>query len=234
MILIISCSIPLSWEVERAQARLRAVTAIKEIGGLVLYDHDHLSESSLYNYILEFNRFIRGIIGRNYFDNVESVRILDPLTKLSFNDCMLANLENFTHLKELKVAYCPITDGGMVHLEHLTQLQVLNLSGTFVGDRGLIHLKGLRKLRELRLANTKVTEAGIVHLKDMSQLQVLNLNGTAINDHALVHLKVLENLRELHVSNTMVTDAGLMQLRHIKRLVVIHQPPPTRRPGVTY
>ena len=121
--------------VQRAERQRRAVAAMREDGGKVMYDYEE-SRPRAVNGDLPGPDWLCRLLGVDYFANV-------------------------THAHLSRSA----TDATLSHLGDLTSLKSLWLDGTQVTDTGLAHLTGLARLQELDLSGTQVTDAGCDRLQ---------------------------------------------------------------------
>ncbi len=181
--------------------------------------------------------WLRGLLGIDFFSNVEEVYCENNLT-----DDDLKKLGEFKHLKVLEIYNSPITDAGFEHLKQLTQLKTLrlfktqitdaglkNLAGMTqlekidlredsISDAGLAHLAGLTKTKTLLLRSGKITDAGIAHLSKMSELEWLTLRDTEFSDAGLSEIKKFTKLDYLDIGGTKISDAGLTNLKTLPKL----------------
>ena len=170
LILLIGCGLGwLARVVRTGAAQRRAVDAIYQAGGWVVYDTEwdqHLSSSA---WKPRWPRWLIDRVGVEYFGNVVFVNLHDRGT-----DDVLAQVGRLTHLKQLHRPGFAVSDSGLAHFERLTSLQLLSLDDTQVTDAGLAHLRELSGLKWLKLTRTKVTDAGIALLrKSLPHLQVI-------------------------------------------------------------
>ena len=132
LVLVLVIGSGLGWIVHQAHVQRDAVAAIRNAGGVVLYDWEWNNGKSIPGGKPWAPRWLTDLIGVDYFAHVTSVW-LQPAP----------------------------TDGAIVEVGHLTQLDRLQLVGAFVSDGGLAHLKGLTKLSNIFLSNNPVSDAGL-------------------------------------------------------------------------
>ena len=155
----------------------------------------------------------------------------------SISDAGLASLRNLD-LKRLRLADCPVTAAGLVHLKgmshleeldlnftrvdtieplrHLTGLKELGLGCCPISDAGIAPVAGLTNLTTLILGETPIGDAGVAHLRGLTGLAYLYLEGTRITDASLSDLLALPNLDDLHLDRTAIDDDGLAHLGRFK------------------
>jgi Leucine Rich repeat len=142
LIFTLICAIPCAWlgrKIERKRQEREAVEALIKLGGRVEYDDqpDHSAERNLLGVDPPGPRFLRTLVGENFFCEVEFVTLRN------------------TH----------VTDAGLEYVKGLTHLQTLELDGTTVSDAGIENLKDLTRLKELDLRFTKVTDLGVKEIQ---------------------------------------------------------------------
>ena len=227
LILVTLLGIWLGWVVNRGERQRRAVAAIREIGGIVYYEHDVVVDrgavfvqlakpiSTTRSKSIPTTRSgWRGWFPWDCFENVHSVQF--PGDKVA--DADLAHLQALKGLHELHIMKAPVTDAGLKHLRGLTTLKSLDLVGTQASDAGLENLAGLTSLTHLNLHTSGVTDAGLVHLKKLTQLTELCLSHTRVTGDGLKHLRGTASLREVLLDSSPVTDAGLPHLESLTNL----------------
>ena len=141
---------------KQARDQRQAVEAIRELGGMVIYDYQLAGSEKPAR-----PEWLGELIGDDYFARVVFVRFLGtPAT-----DADLVHLEGLRGLQGLSLLGTEVTDAGLAHVEAYTSLETLDLTLTDITDAGLVHLKHLTKLRKLGLSNTSVTDAGVDALR---------------------------------------------------------------------
>jgi hypothetical protein len=169
-VLLAGCGMGLLTHIVRTgQAQRKAVAAVYQAGGWVLYDIEWDERQATSQWRLGWPRWFIDRVGADYCAHVVFINLHDRGT-----DAVLAQVGQFTHLKQLHRPGRRVTDLGLAHLGRLSELQYLSLDRTQATDAGLAHLKGLANLRWLKLAQTKVTDAGLSELrKSLPQLQAI-------------------------------------------------------------
>jgi hypothetical protein len=210
LIFTMICAVACGWlgkKIERKRKELDAAEAILRSGGSVWYDYqmEHGNEKP------PGPDWLRGLLGENFFSEVENVQFGSPGTTVS--DDAMAKLKELVELKTLYLANTKFSEASLVNLEALTHLQELSLGMTEVTDTGLEHLKRLTELKSLYLYQTGVTDSGLASLKGLTKLQNLDLRMTKISDAGLSNLKGLMSLQTLDLGLTDVSDAAIADLR---------------------
>ncbi len=181
----------LGWICYKANQRRRAVEAIEELGGSVLYDYQVDTDGfPIPNATPPGPAWFRNLVGVDFLADVINVSLWDP-----------------------EVYIQPVTDVDLIHLKRLDEVKFVCLYETRITDAGLEHLMGLTRLEWLNLSETQISDAGLVYLRGMTELDDLNLRGTQVTDAGLVHLKELADLGELDLKKTQVTNKGVKQLQ---------------------
>ena len=171
LLLITLFGVGLGWFVNRGERQRRAVAALKEIGGIILYYDSRLPSARKF---LELSRWLP----RDYFDDVGAVILSDR----NVTDADMVHLKVFTRLQRLELNDTQVTDGGLAHIEELNQIRSLFLADTQVTDAGLAQIQEMNRLRWLTLDRTQVSDAGLPQLKGLTCLRVLTLYEAQVTD----------------------------------------------------
>ena len=170
LIFVIGCG--LGWVarvVRTGGVQRRAVAAIYQAGGWVVYDTAWDQAQNPSSWKPRWPKWLVDELGADYFANVVFVNLHDRGT-----DEVLAQVGRLTHLKQLHRSGFAVTDFGLAHLGGLSDLQFLSLDDSQVTDAGLARLKGLSGLKWLKLTRTKVTDSGVAELrKSLPQLKAI-------------------------------------------------------------
>ncbi len=138
-----------------AAKRRRAIAAIRNVGGRIVYDWQIVSRKP------PVPRWLRTLLADAILYSVVEV----DFEKTQVTDAGLVHLKALTEIEVLDLTGTQVTDAGLVHLKALKNLQGLDLSGTQVTDIGLEGLKTLSKLQYLGLVFTQVTDEGLMKLQ---------------------------------------------------------------------
>jgi internalin A len=170
LILVVGCGLGwLARVVRTGDAQRRAVAAIYQAGGWVVYDTAWDGGQNPSTWKPRWPRWLVDRLGVDYFGNVVFINLHDRGT-----DAVLAQVARFHHLKQLHRPGFAVTDAGLARLGRLSDLQLLSLDGTQVTDAGLAHLKGLSGLKWLKLSRTRVTDTAVTELqKSLPHLQAI-------------------------------------------------------------
>ncbi len=160
---------------DRARKQQRAVEALRQIGGEVLYfNHFQLDANTA-----RFDKgkpltpqWLSNIVGVDFFGSVRTV---------------------YLHEKT--------TDEHLAHLKSLPNVESLIVGSSKVTDSGVAHLKDLRGLKELSLESDKVTDAGIAHIASLEELRYLQL-GCSFTDKGIEQLASLKKLEKLQIGHS--------------------------------
>ncbi len=104
-----------------------------------------------------------------------------------------------------------LTDAGVAHLARATHLREIDLGGCPITDRSLEILSRLPGLEAVGLSRTAVTDAGVALLADSERLRRVDLAWTRTGDRAIRALANKAGLTHLR-SGDHVTDDGLRAL----------------------
>ncbi len=110
------------------------------------------------------------------------------LSRQPISDAGLAQLAGLTQLRQLNLAFIPVTGPGLTALQSMSSLESLSLPYTHLTDEGLVHIKGLKNLQSLSLSGTNITDAGLPNLAGLARLRTLTLYKTAVSDAGLASL----------------------------------------------
>ena len=144
LIVIAVIGICLGWYTNKTKRRLRAINAVRELGGVVHYHYQRDTQ----------------VVGVDLYHQVESMSYSGSFsfTHEPASDDDLQHVKLFKGLERLNIQGSAVTDIGLKSVKNLVNLERLNLSHTSVTDIGLMHLEGLTNLRELNLRSTKVCD----------------------------------------------------------------------------
>ncbi len=204
LIVMLIIAIPCAWvgrKIEQKRREREAVTAIKALGGHVLFDYqvDAAVTNGEPDAIATAEPFgpawLRKCVGDDFFSDVVCV----TLWRRDTGDAASEHLKQLTHLQELW----------------------LNTSG--LSDAGMANLKEMANLRTFCLNSTRVTDAGLGILSRMAHVETLDLSNTEVTDTGIANLKELPSLKELYLDKTKITDAGVRELQSALPHCVIHQ-----------
>lgn len=196
MLLVLVIAALLAWRVNRARQQKGAVLAVKRHGGWVHYDYEFVNGNPAKGRSPWAPRWIRRILGDEYFQNVEQVSLVyDDSTGKRFDnsnveaaDALLKRLSKLPGLKELLLHRTQATDEGLKHIGKMTDLEKLWIWSTVsVTDAGVAHLAGLKN-----------TARGLEQLKELPNLKQLWLNGTGIRSNDVQGL--LDTVPNLKIS----------------------------------
>ena len=161
IVLVLVIGAWLGWLARSVRIQREAVAAIRNAGGVVLYDWQW-NNGRFINGKLWAPKSLVDAIGVDHFGHVTGVAISSPA---SATNATLARVGRLSRLELLGLAQSSIDDDGLTHLQGLNELVRLDLDRTLVTDAGIAHLSGLTRLRELCLRGTNVTDAGIKELR---------------------------------------------------------------------
>jgi hypothetical protein len=155
----------------RAREQRRAVSAIQDMKGQVLYDHDwDMTGASEIPWprppgsARPGPEWLRKRLGEEYFFRVAGVFVHGDLGGASLQG-RLAPLRSLRGLKAVSLEKSNVTDEELEVLANQTELIYLWLDDTQISDAGLVHLRKLKQLKFLYMRNTNVTERGVDALK---------------------------------------------------------------------
>jgi hypothetical protein len=182
LLLILAAGLWLGWRVDCVRRQERAVAAIREVGGTVVFDHYDAVGTEAPGVLARAFAAVREWIGDAFFRNV--VKVSFQRSKL--DDTKLAaisgwgGLGEFGRLEELILMDTNAGDEGLRQLGRMTQVRTLYLGGSKVTDGGMPYLKGWIRLGDLGVSNTQVGDAGM-RLLDGLQLTGLGARNTRIS-----------------------------------------------------
>lgn len=130
----------------------------------------------------------------------------------------LARLQTLT---SLRLANCPVTEGGMASIGAMKNLYLLDVSETPITDDMLVHLQSLDNLMSLKLRKTQLTGTGLQHLDQMAKLVSIDLSGSSITDAGLLQMPILPAVISLNLERSLVTGAGIERLNSMPKLIAI-------------
>ena len=134
-LLVLGCVGAMMPLVQRAGSQRAAVRAIEDLGGSVMYDFEMQGRAEPPG-----PRWLRSLIGDDYFARVEIVMLWDPST----GDRHLEPVRELKHVKKLYLTGTQITDAAVPLLEQMQTLEILSLRDTLVSENAKSRLE--RKL----------------------------------------------------------------------------------------
>jgi hypothetical protein len=129
----------------------------------------------------------------------------------------LAALCELSHLENLTLMGCKLSDPLLAPLKKVATLRSLNLTNNPVSDNGLAATHNLVELQSLTLANTQVNGSSLLKAKFLGNLRSLNVDGSPFNQ-GFQALKSAPNLEAIDVANTSATDEHLKFLASHNKL----------------
>lgn len=196
--------------VEQKRKELDAVANLVKLRCEVHWNYEFIDDELHRDATSNGPRWLRGILGDNFFDKLQDVRFLPPCARIGDDD--LAPLEDLPDLDNLYLGGTQISDAGLQHIKGLTELRSLWLGHTQIHDAGLKNLARMQQLSMLDLSGTNVTDAGIPSLVPLRRLRILSLNYTKITDIGLKRLALLNQLRELRFSDAHCSKSAISAL----------------------
>ena len=220
MLLVVALACWLGWIVHRARVQREAVAAIVRVGGSVVYDYQWPD----YDAKPPGPAWLRGLIGRDYFDTVVFVNADTPKA----DDAVVAQIGRLDRLRALGLQGSTVTDAGLAGLSGLRELRTLHLRAANVDGSGFRHLSGLRELRNLHLRKTPITDANLAHLVPLTAIENLSFQETRVGDAGMAQVARMVGLKQLTLGSSDVGDAGLRELTRCPRPLLVAHWPKTR------
>jgi hypothetical protein len=232
MLIVLSIAALLAWRVNRARQQKDAVLAVERHGGWVHYDYEFVNGKLTKGRSPWAPRWLRRILGDEYFQNVEQVSLVyDDSTGTRFDnsnveaaDALLKRLSKLPGLKELCLQETQATDEGLKHIGKMTELERLFIwDGVSVTDAGVAHLAGLKNLKFVQISRSNLTDDSLALLSGLPRMESLSLQQNHFSDAGLARLSGQERLKRLliGIGDRRVTDAGLAHLKGFKQLEVL-------------
>ena len=149
---------------------------------------------------------------RSYSD-LKYLTYLERLVINSGDSNQLHNLSSLSHLNELHIFNCDISDEGLSKIAALPVLNTLTLQNC--GISGIAPLSEAINLVNLDLSNNAIRN--LQPLTSLKKLQKLNLNHNAVTD--LSALSSISTLKELSISyNSLTTIAPITAITGLTKL----------------
>ena len=171
----------------RAKGRSERTMAIREAGGIVLYDYQFNVSQGRYKFDATPGAWswLADLFGPDFLYEVTAIDLgtdhellesdrfgspdLDdvdtPDFKASANDNTMKTLGEIESLQLLSVAGQPITNDGVRSIKHLSRLIYLDLRDTKITDKAGPSLAAIRTLKFVDLRGTKFTRAAFRELE---------------------------------------------------------------------
>lgn len=183
LVVVLLLSVPMGWfavKLRQAEKQRKAVEAICQVGGEVIYDYQLPGRE------LPIPAWLRDLIGEDFFSDVAVVNLS---TEVVGDKMIDDHLKTLPSLEGVGLFSTRVTDAGIAHLKGLTNLKNLNLYNTPVTDAGVEHLKGLMRLEQLDLSSTQVTDKGLIHLEGLDRLKLLVLDDIHVTEGGISKLQ---------------------------------------------
>lgn len=136
----------------------------------------------------------------------------------------LGRLQKFSSLRELRIRYVRIADGGVAELCKLKFLAELELGGTCSADADLLNLGNLTSLKSLSLGGWEgryVTDSSLRGLRNLTGLKSLTLWHCAITGEGLSNIVGFKSLKELNLRETGMSDLGMQYVGGLTSLQIL-------------
>jgi hypothetical protein len=162
LIAVLILSLPLSWfagKMQRARRQARTVQAIRREGSV--------------SYEWEAHHRERPWMCRLFGDDLVSPIIVVCLFDSAATDATLAQIEEFTALRELQICNGTVSDDGLKHLGCLASLTHLTIVNSPITNQGMTHLAHLTSLEHVNIHETHVTPEGWEHIRHLPNLTSL-------------------------------------------------------------
>ena len=214
LLVLVSGSV-IGWKANRVHATRRAIAAVREHGGFVVYDYECVDgklDASRKSWV---PLRLREWLGDEFFHDVAAVWFISAR---GLGDKDLAILKQFDNLRTLEINNAHISNAGLATIGELPRLRRLVVRDADITDAGLVHINKLHDLRELQLSGVPITDIGLVHISGLRHLTHLALWQTDISEAAVSVIGKLEHLKSLELLSTKITGNGLSQLSGLREL----------------
>lgn len=195
--------------VERVSKQRRAVAAVMQAGGTVMYDwHESAPRTMSTAGRPAGPAWLRRWIGDDYFQRP----VLISLFGGARDDSWVQAIADLPSIKYLFLGYRGASDDLFARLPSLPNLEELHIEGGPITDEGMKHIGKFPRLRWLIASGTKITDEGLRDLATL-QLEELSLRETSISDVGVPVLATMKHLHKLDLRGSTVTEAGVSRLR---------------------
>jgi hypothetical protein len=206
-------------KLEKTARQRRAVKAITDIGGVVLYDfqlkRNGVDEGGEFRSVVDMNaeptvpRWVCGITGVDFFAKVRVVRF--SFSELC-SDEDLAALRDLPDLEELDISgFLRITDRGLHNIVGLADLQDLTICDSISCPIANPEQAALKTT--MPYFSCALTEMAFADFRSLRRLQRFRLGIFELSDAQVESLATLKGLRRLDLAGTKVSDAGIEKLQ---------------------
>jgi hypothetical protein len=229
MLLILVVGFAMGWKARRASLQRRAVAQIEFLHGWVKYDWEPEIYGCFDSRADTFHppgpRWLRNMLGDEYFQEVVEVELPDPSTFPEIDPTSRDSPPDSTEYQSVRELILQRQESKealdrdqLACLEGLDRLDTLTLRGNPLKSEGLARLGRLSNLKSLTSFDTPIGAEGLAAITKLSRLKVLYLD-SEITDARLNDLKDLPNLEELYLANAWkITDAGIESLVKLSKL----------------
>ena len=188
----------------------RAVAAIREAGGTVIYDWMETAPRTISSAGQPAGpKWLKKLLGDDYFQRPVWIQFWGAAK----NDRWVAAVNDLPSTKYLLLAHGDVTDEMLARLSVLPNLEEVHLSGSAVTDTGIRQMTHkFPRLRWLTAEGTNVTDRALDDLKALN-LEWLILRETLVSDACVPSLIAMTQLEQLDLRSTAVTEAGASRIR---------------------
>jgi hypothetical protein len=244
LLLITLVCVVLGFKIVPVLEQKRAVSAVQELGGQVIYDYEFKKKvdrppSS------EPPDWISGVLGVDFSHDVAvakifNVRDTDRVKKAlpslrhlrSLHELDLINIKDLrdndfefidrmSELQDVAMYGDQLRGDVLQHLQNLAHLRKLALMWNQIDDQGLAFIAGTKELQTLDLDQNQVTDAGLQHLANLAELKYLVLAKNQISGDGLKHLANLKKLNLLVLDDNPITDESIKSITTLPHLTLL-------------
>jgi hypothetical protein len=233
----------LGWLVHRVERQRRAVEAITERGGRVVYAHENAHRKALLKAGKLSRRspaapepgpaWLRRWLGPHYFQRVETV-YLHPGRDSSPEGWPLGDLPSLTsllvvggpvsgpqlesigaagNLAELHMIAPGLDEQGTFQLTKLHKLWRIDMEGGSISAQAMQDLCQIPNLEELTLLGTKVKRGGFARLSSLVKVHGLDVIDVPMRDEDVDQIAAMPGLKSVRLLGTGITSARIERLK---------------------
>ena len=179
MVLVVLVAVPTGRMANTIRTQRQAIAAVRAAGGTIMFDYQGVLNPVGPVSPLQppprtepaAPRWLRRWLGDELFQRVQMVYFNEPVSP-----SILADVDQFDHLKVFALNQAADDGDGSLHLQQLRRLEDLSLSGPGVTDAILAEIAQLPSLRSLRLRKASATDTGFARLTALRGLVDLTIS----------------------------------------------------------
>jgi Ran GTPase-activating protein (RanGAP) involved in mRNA processing and transport len=203
----------LCWKLQAVNKQRQAVSAIRKVGGDVIYDFE------------KEPHWLARFVGIDFLHDVIDVRIHINSEGPQDIHSIFPYLSQLRRLKILSIYDGIFKDEDLRYLAGLTDLVSVELYSNSITGDGFKYLTDQNKLTFLELHDNPITDKSLSAIASLPSLTWLSLSECALTDDCLPTLIQMKSLRRIDVVKSQMTPEGERRLKEQFNELRVNLPP---------